>query len=145
MGAAAHARAEALPARRPGADERPAVRPAERRRPGAATGPRYRRRLAPLPLRLLVFGILLAVLAVGRVTLSFAVVQKNLQTDAVTHQYRVVKAENQRLAEKAATLSSSLAVRNTAIDRYHLVVSPTVQFVTVHPHRLTGGNARQTR
>ena len=129
MPAAAHAPAEALPARRPD----PGERPEERRRTGAASGPRPRRRVAPLPLRLLVFGILLAGLAVGRVTLSFAVVQKNLQTDAVTHQYRVVNAENQRLAEKAAHLSSSLAVRNAAIARYHLVISPSVQFVTVHP------------
>ena len=137
MAAAAHAPAEALPERRPGAGERPV----ERRRTGAA-GPRPRRRMAPLPFRLLAFGILLAVLAVGRVTLSFAVVQKNLQTDAVSHQYRTVNAENQRLAEKAAGLSSSLAVRNAAIGRYHLVVSPTVQFVTVHR---AAGKARQRR
>jgi len=139
MGAAAHARAEALPARRPGAGERPE----ERRRTGAAARPRPRRRVAPLPLRLLVFGVLLAVLAVGRVTLSFAVVQKNLQTDAIAHQYRVVNADNQRLAEKAAGLSSSLAVRNTAINRYHLVVSPSVQFVTAH--RPPAGKAHTRR
>ena len=74
-----------------------------------AAAPRPRRRLQALPARLVVFGVLLAVLAVGRVTLSFAVVQKNLQTDAVARQLHVVQAQNQQLAETAATLSSALA------------------------------------
>ena len=123
--------ARPLPAPRRHEDEE--GRGAPQRRPGAARAPRPR--LKALPVRLLVFGILLAVLAVGRVTLSFAVVQKNLQTDAVVRQYRQVDAQNQRLAEKAAGLSSALAVRNTAITKYHLVVSPSVQFVTAHPAR----------
>ncbi len=84
---------------------------------------------------------MLALLAVGRVTLSFAVVQKNLQTDAVTRQYRALDAENQRLAETAAGLSSALTVRNLAVNKYHLTVSPTVQFITIH-HR---GTTTQTR
>jgi hypothetical protein len=120
--------ARPLPApRRQEDDER---RGAPRRRPGATRAPRPH--LKALPVRLLVFGVLLAVLAVGRVTLSFAVVEKNLQTDAVVREYRRVDAQNQQLAERAAGLSSALAVRNTALKRYHLVVSPSVQFVTAH-------------
>jgi len=82
---------------------------------------------------LLVFGVLLALLAVGRVALSFAVVQKNLQTDTVTRQYRALDAQNQQLAETAAGLTSALAVRNVAVKKYHLIVSPSAQFITVHP------------
>jgi iron-sulfur cluster repair protein YtfE (RIC family) len=83
--------------------------------------------------RLVVFGVLLAMLSVGRVALSFAVVQKNLQTDAVATRYRTVAAQNQQLGETAASLSSALTIRNTAINRYHLIVSSNVQFVTVRP------------
>jgi cell division protein FtsB len=105
-------------------------------RPAGARAVAPRRRLQALPARLLVFVVLLAVLGFGRVALSFAVVQKNLQTDAVSRQYHVVQAQNQRLAETAANLSSALAVRNAAVTKYHLVVSPDVQFITVHPGRL---------
>ena len=41
-------------------------------------------------------------------------------------------AQNQQLGETAASLSSALAIRNTAITHYHLIVSSDVQFVTVH-------------
>jgi cell division protein FtsB len=125
----AAAAARPLPAPRHHEDDE--GRGAPRRRPGATRAPRPR--FSTLPVRLLVFGILLAVLAVGRVTLSFAVVQKNLQTDAVVREYRRLDAQNQRLAEKAAGLSSALAIRNTAITKYHLVVSPSAQFVRAHP------------
>jgi cell division protein FtsB len=132
MAAAAGAPARTLPApARHESERRPVGAP--QRRPGGAPAPAPRRRLQSLPARLLVFGVLLAVLAVGRVALSFAVVQKNLQTDAVARQYRAVDAQNQRLAETAAGLSSALAVRNVAVKKYHLTVSPDVQFITVHP------------
>ena len=128
--AAAGASARPLPApERHDAERRPVGAP--RRRHGSAPAPR--RRLQSLPARLLVFGVLLAVLAVGRVALSFAVVQKNLETDAVARQYRLVDAQNQQLAETAAGLSSALTVRNVAVNKYHLIVSPSAQFITVHP------------
>ncbi len=129
-GAPATARSLPAPARHDG-ERRPVGAP--QRRPRSAPTPTPRRRMQSLPARLLVFGVLLAVLASGRVALSFAVVQKNLQTDAVARQYRVVDAQNQRLAERAAGLSSALAVRNVAVNKYHLTVSPDVQFITVHP------------
>jgi len=134
MAAAAGARARALPAPARHDDERRPVGAPQRRPASApAIGPRRRRRLQALPTRLVVFGVLLAILATGRVALSFAVVQKNLQTDAVARQFHVVQAQNQQLAETAANLSSALAVRNVAMTRYHLIVPPDVQFITVHP------------
>jgi cell division protein FtsB len=140
MAAAAGASARPLPApARHESERRPVGAP--QRRP-AVVAPAPRRRLKSFPARLLVFGVLLAVLAAGRVTLSFAVVQKNLQTDAVTRQYRAVDAENQQLAETAAGLSSALAVRKLAVKKFHLIVSPSVQFITVHPARL-GTHARR--
>jgi len=133
MAAAAGASARALPApARRESDGPPLAAP--RRRPKRAPAPAPRPRLQSLPARLLVFGAVLALLAAGRVALSFAVVQKNLQTDAVSRQYRAVEAENQQLADTAAGLSSALAVRNAAVNRYHLIVSPDVQFITVHRH-----------
>jgi cell division protein FtsB len=147
MAAAAGASARPLPAparhdgeRQPGGapQRRPVHGPVAAPRPR----PRPRRRLQPLPTRLVVFGVLLALLAVGRVTLSFAVVQKNLQTDTVSRQFHVVEAQNQQLAETAATLSSALAVRNAAVIKYHLIVAPDVQFITVHPGH-SGTRARR--
>lgn len=134
MAAAAGAPARSLPApARHESERRPVGAP--QRRPGTGAAPAPRRRLQSLPARLIVFGVLLAVLAVGRVTLSFAVVQKNLQTDAVTRQYRALDGQNQQLAETAAGLSSALAVRNVAVKKYHLIVSPWVQFITVRANR----------
>jgi cell division protein FtsB len=134
MAAAASARARSLPAPARHDDERrPGGAPQRRPASAPAVGRRPRRRLQALPTRLVVFGVLLAILATGRVALSFAVVQKNLQTDAVARQFHVVQAQNQQLAETAANLSSALAVRNVAMTRYHLIVPPDVQFITVHP------------
>ena len=127
---AAGASARPLPAPARHETERRLVGAPQRRAGGA---PARRRRLQSLPARLLVFGVLLALLAVGRVALSFAVVQKNLQTDTVTRQYRALDAQNQQLAETAAGLTSALAVRNVAVKKYHLIVSPSAQFITVHP------------
>ena len=91
MAAAGRARAPAAGARAAGRTSAPPpaapATPSGRRAARAAP----RRRAQSLPARLLVFVVLLAVLAVGRVALSFAVVQKNLQTDAVARQYRVVE------------------------------------------------------
>jgi len=132
--AGAPARALPAPARRE-PERRPTRVP--QRRPSGSPARASRLSRQSLTVRLVVFVVLLAVLAVGRVTLSFAVVQKNLQTDAVARQERVVDAANQRLAERAATLSSALTVRNVAMDKYHLIVPPDVQFITVHQHAAT--------
>jgi cell division protein FtsB len=133
--AASGASARPLPAPERHDERGPARVPQQRPVHRPASAPRPRRRLQALPARVIVFGVLLAVLAAGRVALSFAVVQKNLQTDAVARQFHEVQAQNQQLAETAATLSSALAVRNAAVIRYHLIVPPDVVFITVHPGR----------
>ena len=61
-----------------------------------------------------VFVACLTVLAVGRVALSFAVVQKTLQTDAVVHEERRVSAQNDELQEEVARLSSTVRIRHIA-------------------------------
>lgn len=80
---------------------------------------------------LLAFIVCLFALGVGRVTLSFAVVQKNLQTDSVVSQSRGLAVENAKLEEQAAGMSSSLALRSIAVKRYHLEVPGRVEYVTV--------------
>jgi cell division protein FtsL len=78
---------------------------------------------------LLVFIVCLALLAVVRISLSFAVVQKNLETTRVVNEQRALVAENSSLAEEAATLSSTLRVRNLAVDQLHLRPTGTVLYV----------------
>jgi cell division protein FtsB len=129
--------ARALPAPdRREIEQRPA-RP--QRRPERAPSRAARLSHRSLATRLIVFGVLVAVLGAGRVALSFAVVQKNLATDTVAAQVRTVQARNQQLAEQAATLSSALTVRNLAQKKYHLIVAPDVQFITVHARRAATG------
>ena len=73
-----------------------------------------------------VFVACLTVLAVGRVALSFAVVQKTLQTDAVVHEQRRVSDKNDELQEEVARLSSTVRIRHIAeadlglVDATHL-------------------------
>ena len=128
MTRSAHATATVLPS--------PRVRPREERargggrRASAAPVPRARSAFW-LSTRLLVFLVCLALLGVGRVTLTFAVVQKNLQTDSVVREYRQLGVQNAQLEEQAAGLSSSLSVRSIAVKRYHLVVPARVEYVTV--------------
>jgi hypothetical protein len=137
--AARAASASAAPAPAP-RRRQPATQPA--RRPSAAPRAASRPR-AKLPVRITVFVICLTLLAVGRVTLSFAVVQKNLQTDAVVHEYRGLDVQNARLAEEVAGMTSSLKVHNIAVNRYGLTVPQSVQYVSAKPAR--AGKAGSTR
>ena len=110
-----------------------------RRRAGAR-----RRARAKLPARLLIFIICLAVLAVGRVTLSFAVVQKNIATSAIMAQDRALTAENADLAERIARGSSTLRVRTIAVDRLGLVPTTNVIYLSLRPRadRSAGDHTR---
>jgi cell division protein FtsL len=112
----------------PGFDDEPweevSARPARAARARSA-----RRARAKLPAMLLVFVVCLALLAVMRISLSFAVVQKNLATTRVVNERRALAAENSRLAEETATLSSTLRVRDLAVDELHLVPTGTVLYV----------------
>ena len=104
MAAAAQARqATVAPRRTEDTEHRPP--PAARRAPQARQRAAQRARLMRL---FVVFVVCLTVLAVGRVALSFAVVQKSLQTDAVTREVGRLSAQNQRLQEIVANQGSSV-------------------------------------
>ena len=69
----------------------------------------------------------LTLLAVGRVALSFAVVQKSLQTEAIVREERRVSDQNGELRERVAQLSSTVRIRHIAekdlglVDATHLI------------------------
>ena len=63
----------------------------------------------------------LTVLAVGRVALSFAVVQKSLQTEAIVRQERQVSDKNAQLREQVAQLSSVPRIQHIAETQLGLV------------------------
>jgi cell division protein FtsB len=71
----------------------------------------------------------LTLLAVGRVALSFAVVQKTLQTDAVVREERRVSDRNAQLEENVAQLASTLRIHHIAQSKLGLVdAGPHVLF-----------------
>ena len=78
-----------------------------------------------------VFVICLAVLGVARVALSFAVVQKSLQTDAVQVQQRRIAAENADLAAKVTRLGSTTRIRWIAESQLGLVPAERPVYLTV--------------
>ena len=115
MATAAQARRTTAPPRRSDEVEAyaaPRKAPQVRRRPASH---------AAVSRMVLIFIVCLTVLAVGRVALSFAVVQKTLQTDAVARQQRLVSADNARLAENLAQLSSAVYIRGVAERELGLV------------------------
>jgi len=90
----------------------------------AYRAPRTRRRAAQrsrLTRTFVIFVACLTVLAVGRVALSFAVVQKSLQTEAVVREERRVTALNDTRQEEVAQLASSLRIRHIAESELGLV------------------------
>jgi cell division protein FtsL len=109
-----------------------AVAPAPRRdteaRPEAPTyayrAPHTRRRAAQrsrLTRTFVIFVACLTVLAVGRVALSFAVVQKSLQTGAIVRAERRISEQNGELREEVARLSSTSRIRHIAESELGLV------------------------
>ena len=112
MASAAHARSTA-----------PAPRREQEARPEAPAyayrAPATRRRAAQrsrLMRTFIIFVGCLTVLAVGRVALSFAVVQKSLQTEAIVREERRVSDKNGELREKVAQLSSAVRIEHIARD-----------------------------
>ena len=77
----------------------------------------------------IVFVACLTVLAVGRVALSFAVVQKTLQTDAVVHEQRRVVDKNDQLQEEVARLSSAVRIRHIAEPDLGLVDATNLTYL----------------
>jgi cell division protein FtsL len=132
VAAAAQARRAAEAPRRREETERRTARPAARRAPQARQRAAQRARLTRL---FVVFVICLTVLAVGRVALSFAVVQKTLQTDALAREERSLTAANQQLQETVANMGSSVRIRKIAMNQLGLV-EPT-HWQTLKIHRTT--------
>lgn len=131
MAAAAHARQTAVAPRRT-ADTEHRPPPAARRAPQARQRAAQRARLMRL---FVVFVVCLTVLAVGRVALSFAVVQKSLQTDAVTREVARLSAENQQLADTVANQGSSVNIRKIAVKQLGLV--DATHWETLNVQRVT--------
>ena len=75
--------------------------------------------------------VCLAVLGVGRVALSFAVVQKSLQTDAVKVEERKLVAENADLAAEVTRLGSTTRIRWIAESQLGLVPAERPRYLTV--------------
>lgn len=125
--------AAAQQARRPAAVPRRDVeRDDERLRAVAYRAPRSRRRAAQrsrLMRAFIVFVVCLTVLAVGRVALSFAVVQKSIQTDALVREERRLTAENARLEEDFAQLGSTVRIRHIAETQLGLVDASHVRYL----------------
>jgi hypothetical protein len=97
----------------------------------AYRAPRTRRRAAQrsrLTRAFVAFVIVLTVLSVGRVALSFAVVQKTLQTDAVVSEERRISAKNDQLEGDLATLASSLRIRHIAESQLGLVDAKYISY-----------------
>jgi cell division protein FtsL len=84
-----------------------------------------------------VFVACLTVLAVGRVALSFAVVQKTLQTEAVVREERRLSAKNDQLREEVARLSSTVRISNIAESKLGLVYASHIDY----PKALRGAAA----
>ncbi len=85
-------------------------------------------RRARLMRALVVFVACLAMLSVGRVALSFAVVQKTLHTEAVVSEQRRLSARNDELREEVAQLSSTVRISRIAESELGLVVAQHIDF-----------------
>jgi len=128
VAAAAQARRAAAAPRRQEQPERVPARPVARRAPQVRRRAAQRARLTRV---FVVFVICLTVLAVGRVSLSFAVVQKTLQTETVVRQERALSADNAQLAETLAQMGSTVRIRHIAETQLGLVDADHVQYLRV--------------
>jgi cell division protein FtsL len=102
-----------------------------REEPYAYRAPRTRKRAAQrsrLMRTFVIFVGCLTVLAVGRVALSFAVVQKTLQTDAIVREERRISQKNDQLEEQLAQLGSPVRVRHIAETQLGLVDATHVDY-----------------
>jgi hypothetical protein len=99
--------------------------------PYAYRAPRTRKRAAQrsrLMRTFVIFVGCLTVLAVGRVALSFAVVQKTLQTDAIVREERLISDKNDQLEEQLAQLGSPVRVRHIAETQLGLVDATHIDY-----------------
>jgi hypothetical protein len=105
----------------------------EERRLRVVERPRRRPRRRPLlsrPVVLLVlFAICLALLGVGRVTMTFAVVQESLDTANLVTKQRTLRQANAELSERLARLNASTRVHHLAVDKLGLVAPSSVVYL----------------
>ena len=97
----------------------------------AYRAPRTRKRAAQrsrLMRTFVIFVGCLTVLAVGRVALSFAVVQKTLQTDAIVREERSISEKNDQLEEQLAQRGSPVRVRHIAETQLGLVDATHIDY-----------------
>ena len=118
MAAAAQRGARRSARAAPGARRRAPAAPAARRAPQTRRRAAQRARLTRV---FVVFVVCLTVLAVGRVALSFAVVQKTLQTDAVVREERARERRERAAPEELAQLGSTVRIRHIAETQLGLV------------------------
>jgi cell division protein FtsL len=78
---------------------------------------------------LIAFAVCVALLAVGRVTLSFAVVQKNMDTQELVREQRSLATENARLQDQLAGLLATPRLRELAVARLGLVPAQNVVYL----------------
>ena len=128
MAAAAHARRAAVAPSRDEDTGRYEPRPATRRMPRTRRRAIQRSRFTRA---FVIFVVCLTLLAVGRVALSFAVVQKTIATDAVVREQRALTAENAQLQEDLAQLGSTVRIRHIAEKRLGLVDADHVLYLRV--------------
>jgi hypothetical protein len=77
------------------------------------------------------------------VALSFAVVQKTLQTDAIVLQERRVTAENGQLTEELARLSSAVRVSGIAERELGYVYATHVQYLSARDGTAAGAGGAE--
>ncbi len=111
MAAAARQARTAAPAPRREVEARPKPAAAAYRAPRARRQAAQRSRLTRA---FVTFVACLTVLAVGRVALSFAVVQKTLQTDAVVREQQSLANQNGQLEGSVSRLGSPVFIRHIA-------------------------------
>ncbi len=91
---------------------------------------------------LIIFVVCLAVLAAGRVAMSFAVVQKTVATDAVAREENRLVAENAQLKEELTELGSIVRIRDVAEKRLGLVEAEHFEHLTISQERSVKAAAR---
>jgi cell division protein FtsL len=80
---------------------------------------------------LIVLFLCLAVLAAGRVAMSFAVVQKTVATDAIAQEEQRLTAENAQLQTRLTKLGSMVRVHHVARTRLGMVEPEHVTYLSV--------------
>jgi hypothetical protein len=121
-------------------EDRRSLRVVDRPRRGSRRRPLLKR---PAVL-LVLFAVSLALLGVGRVTLTFAVVQESLDTAKLVEQQRTVRQANAELSQKLAKATAATRVHNLAVGRLRLVAPSSVVYLPKGDTAAMGGASAAT-